>query len=341
MEEIIDKIKNKKNLCQCNAVSYLEVIERSGKELPKFENFLNENNLGNKCTSCLPDVEIFYNFVHKNLSQNLLNETIDIKKIKIKNQLNLKDKIYNLIDKMLPVKQLNYEAYIPVVSSKKMQTFIVNGNFSYPFNHSLTKEKIIYGEVYDSNGEIFWTFDEKLKPNKMLRLNIPKFYNEKISLGYAKIYSKFLEKGDQGTRRIHINLISDKSISQIHASAAHKIKELYVDYLCNNNTHEKIFLFISNIHKKKNNIKIYNNKNDVIDNIILGPNQSQFVQLPKVISNPDEKTSNIHTVRIESSAHTGLINIFHSLDENSIISIDHIETLQYSLRNYKLNKNLN
>ena len=54
--------------------------------------------------------------------------------------------------------------------SDKIETHIVNGNFSYPFNEKSVSQKNIYGKVYDLNGNIFWKFKKLIQPNKLLRL---------------------------------------------------------------------------------------------------------------------------------------------------------------------------
>ncbi len=337
MDDIFLKIKNNENLCHCNKVSFQDILNENGLNVPQYEIYLKNNNIGNKCTSCLPEAEILYNYIYQNKEK--IEPFIKLKKHTPNNNQKykfnqkikkLKENIYEIIDFILPKKVPVLKAYIPVISSNKIQSYIVNGNFSYPFNSNKTKTKLINIKVYDEKGSIFWKIKKRLKPNDMMRLPIPKYNNENISVGYAEINSKFLEKGDRGTSRIHLNVISDSSISQVHSGSPSHIKELYIDYIDNKESNEKVSLIISNVYNKKNHIKIFDKNNEIL-NMTLGPNQSHFVQLPKknnYIYYDNE--SNIKTVRLESSAYTGLIHFFYSLNENSF-SVDHLDANQYTV----------
>ena len=193
MKEILDKIETGSYLCQCNKVEYKKLIENSDGEPPRFESFLKENNLGNRCTSCLPDCEIFYNFLQKN-NKEITKVGKKNKNFKIKNKnFKIKEKFYNLIDSLLPERLIEYKAFIPVIISEKIDTCIVNGNFVYPFNNLITSKKKIYGKVFDEEGNLFWKFNEIIEPNKLLRLKIPKSKKNNL-FGYAEINSKFLKK---------------------------------------------------------------------------------------------------------------------------------------------------
>ena len=339
MKEILEKIEKDLFLCQCNEIKYKNLFENINGEPPRFENFLIDNNLGNRCTSCLPDCEIFYHFLQKNINEKL---TIDKKnkKLKKKDEINFKNKLYNFIDAILPEKLIEYKAYIPIIISEKIDTCIVSGNFAYPFNKLSTSKKKIFGKVYDTDGNLFWKFENIIEPNKLLRLKIPKS-NKKNLWGFAEISSKFFKKGLQGTKRIHFNVISKESISQLHSSSPQTIKDIYVEYICNQNLNEKIYLLVSNVHKENNVIEIFDNNNLLIENFELKSKETKLIQLPKKIDKIQSfKKPSIKSVRLKSSLATGLMNIIYSTDDHDFISVDHVDPHQFTQRTSKLNKKM-
>jgi hypothetical protein len=286
----------------------------------------------------LPDCETFYHYLQKNIDKTN-HSNFKKKGIKFKNKINLKERVYNLIDFILPEKLIEYKVFIPVLVSEKIDTYIVNGNFSYPFEKSVTTKKNIYGNVYDSEGNLYWKFNTIIEPNKLLRLQIPK-PNNSFFLGYAEIFSKFQKKGLQGTKRVHLNLVSKESISQLHSSSPQTIKELFVEYICNANIDEKVYLLISNLHKEQNKINIFNEDNILINEFELGSKKTRLIELPKNLNEIKSKTM-IRFVRIQSLLATGLINILYSVNNYDLISIDHIDSHQFAQRTSKLNKKIN
>ena len=337
MKEILEKVKNGSYLCQCNEISYRKIYEELKNEPPRFEAFIKENNLGNRCTSCLPDCETYYHYLQKNFDKTN-HYNFEKKSIKFKYKINLKEKVYNLIDLILPEKLIEYKVFIPVVISEKIDTYIVNGNFSYPFEKSVTEKKKIYGNVYDSEGNLHWKFNTIIEPNKLLRLKIPKPDNSFV-FGYAEIFSKFQKKGLQGTKRVHLNLVSKESISQLHSSSPQTIKELFVEYICNAKIDEKVFLLISNLNKELNKIKIFNEDNILINEFEVGSRKTRMIELPKDLDEARNKTI-VRCIRIQSLHVTGLINILYSVNNYDIISIDHIDPHQFAQRATKLNKKI-
>ena len=222
-QNYIEKAMSEKDkiICTCANLSEKNINDyfvSKNNTVSSFHEFLNDTRAGTFCTACRLDLETI--FIKKNQTD------FKFQNIEIKNTINLKKKIYHLIDKILPKITQKNQNYFPILHIKEVEfnqsIWITNMKIISEKLRSKIKIDDVGVEInlYNSRGAKVWSNSKVVKVDTREIIAIPsEMILEKdfeISVGWVEVIRNFKINCSKGTTRPQIMVYTKNSNSAVH-----------------------------------------------------------------------------------------------------------------------------
>jgi len=261
-------MKDQEYICHCLELSKNQAIDFLKKNSQvTFEEFQNSTKAGTKCSACLLQVEDLY-------IRESSNKTVNSKRVVLPNQqpINLKQKFYNLIDKISPNIPWRLQNVFPILINENVENIVWFANYSklYSKEERVSSYKI-YFDFYNSNGKKIWSKIKNLDENELFQEKIPtemileeekKINNTKknITIGWLSVLKIAKKFGNRGTSRPQIQFKTSLSSSAVHGQAASYNEGGHFTGVNNPNGDRQFITFI-NAGSKSVNLELYSTSN--------------------------------------------------------------------------------
>lgn len=215
-------------ICGCFDFTIAD-IDRTLDENPdlKFQEFLDHENIGNKCTACLLDLE--YHFIdHGRRKQTSHGSSARKAAHKSAPRKSLKQSLYGLLDALTPNVPYPFDNPMPVLYGPGIEQWVQLVNRSMLFEKQLYAPDLDVTLVLrDGAGKVIQTSSDVLIADGMLRTNLsevlamasPLEKDKSIGIGWVSIQRKGKVSGIRGTTRPQVEIITPSGACAVHSQA--------------------------------------------------------------------------------------------------------------------------
>ena len=232
MEKV--ELKNKEVLdgslivCRCNEFRLRE-MHRTLSENPNlsFDRFLRTNELADRCTACLLDLEYLYVQLPRDGSYALTTGQTGSNE----NKLPIRRKLYQFIDRLSPQRAIRLPNHVPVLLGKNIQQWLWMANHQLDYETSNDVPDFdVELKIYDGDGNKVWDDTRPLVAGSEWREELTQHTRnasvghldsgDELSVCWLEVTRRARTDGVRGTTRPQIEIVTPHSSCAVHGQAA-------------------------------------------------------------------------------------------------------------------------
>lgn len=244
-------------VCKCNEVQLGEMYRTlSNNPNLSFDRLLRTSKLADRCTACLLDLEYYY----IQLPRDDATAPVVDGGASIKSKIPFRRKIYQLVDKLSPMRAMRLTNHVPVLVGENIQQWLWMANYQLDYDEPRDITDFdIHLLMYDEDGHCVWRDTRLLRAGSEWREELTQYIPERalgkaageamLSVFWLGVTRYAKSDGVRGTTRPQIEIVTPSSSCAVHGQAAGLNNGRFFDLnYCPDE--DRVFVSIINIGRK-------------------------------------------------------------------------------------------